>query len=161
MPEETTAVAKPADPNDWLQGMVDKLQADCLDCIPEEKRRELVMSAFKKLTEPGRVNRGSSSYPNWTETPSRLESIVFDIMEEEIKKRVQGMLASAEWGAEWDESGSDAAGLHGSSLFFDGMEHRAGEEVKRMMAEHGEEILLSFIGRVFQNFLMNMRNSIG
>lgn len=135
----STEVAK-FDPTTYVDKVRDKIKQSLIDIIPDEQWNAMLSAEisgfFKEQVVPG------NGYRETTTKPSEFRRIVLTVIEEETKKRVRDMLASAGWSSYWD-----------------GSRQQTGEEIARIARENGAAILAKWleaaIGQVISGIRFN------
>lgn len=124
--------------SDILKDVKDKIRAEFVNLIPDEKWEALVKNAVDSWFE-----KKETRY-NTTERVSHFDYFVNSLLQEECKERVKEYFNSPEWQGQWDGEG----GLEPSDM------------MKKIIIENSPKIIEMIIGNAFQQAFSNAMQHI-
>ena len=124
------------DPASYVDKVRDKIKQSLIDVIPDDQWNVMLKAEIEGFFK----SKTYSQYGEQREQPSEFRRIVLGVLEEEVKKRVRDMLASAEWSSYWD-----------------GNKQQAGEEIARIARENGAAILAKWLEAAIGQVIASIR----
>ena len=127
------------DPSTYVDKVRDKIKQSLIDVIPDEQWNTMLKAEISGFFEH-RTDR--DRWGGTTTTMSEFHRIVKLVLEEETKKHIRDMLASAEWTSYWD-----------------GTKQKAGEEIERIARENGAAIIAKWLESAIGQVISSIRFS--
>jgi len=119
---------------DILSNVKDKIKAEFVNLIPEDKWEAMVKSAVDDWFKKRETNY------NTREMVSSFDQFVQGLLKEEVKERVKAYFSSPEWQGEWKDGGETAS-----------------DKMKEIIVENSDKIMATILGNAFQSALNNAR----
>lgn len=142
-----TAIAKEA-PDDFMEQIKDKIRLEFAEMVPEDKWREMVHSAVDSFFKSHERKQNHHPY-NCEIVKSPFDTIVHQLLVDEITEKMQAYFMSPEWQGQWG-----LVSLSGSECSY-----VASERMKELMIECAPEIIQRMLGNTLQNAIQGLQFS--